>query len=339
VRAFLIARLSIGDLEKRDVVRIFVLCAALLLGGGAFARAAQSPIAITDCENITQTGDYILTNDLVLDAGSRGGECLVISSSNVNIDMNGHAITVACFSQPSCPPIAFGPQGGTGIHILSGADHVSITNGIVGDAFGDFVYGIVGEANHASVTDLAIMAVFGITLNSVSHSTFSDISYLVGEPRYHGVNGPVLSLTGGGHNTVERVICGPQGTVGSDIAGGRSGIVLASSDHNLIDQANIRGFGNPGEPGPAGILLTQNSSHNSVTNSTVSEVGPGGIELDQGSLHNLIERNTVVVNTNSTTFAMFDENPDCGSNLWADNSFSNVGHPVLISASPASCIN
>jgi hypothetical protein len=196
----------------------------------------------------------------------------------------------------------------------------------------------VGEADHASVTNSTIMAVFGMSLNNVSHSTFTDITYLVGKPRYHGLNGPILSLTRGGHNTVNNVGGGLLGSVGSDIGGGRSGIVIESSDHNLIDEATIHGLGNPGEPGPAGILLTQNSSYNSVTNSSISEFGPGGIEVDQGSLHNLIEGNSVIVNTSSTTFAMFDENADCGSNIWINNSFSNVSNPLLISANPASCI-
>ena len=139
MRASSIPDCSIGDLEKRQKLRIFVVFAALLLVAGTFTRAVAAPIAITDCENITQPGDYVLTNDLVLDADNGGGECLVISTPHVDIDMNGWTITVACFSQPSCPPIAFGPKGGTGIQILSGADHVSITNGNV-EIFSEILY-------------------------------------------------------------------------------------------------------------------------------------------------------------------------------------------------------
>src|ERR1700722_5476326 len=51
---------------------------------------AKPPIPLTDCETITKRGNYVLENDLVT---SPQENCLVISSSHVNVDLNGRTIT------------------------------------------------------------------------------------------------------------------------------------------------------------------------------------------------------------------------------------------------------
>src|SRR6266853_847968 len=106
------------------------LVALLFIALSTKCSAQNLPAPIMDCENISQPGDYALTNDLELTPSSyalgQGGDCLVVNSSHVNIDMRGWTIYVAC--PPSfCIP-ELGPVGGVAIHVMNGSDHVSISN-------------------------------------------------------------------------------------------------------------------------------------------------------------------------------------------------------------------
>ena len=289
---------------------------------------AHPPIPLTDCETITQPGNYTLENDLVFTLGTGNGNCLVINSSHVNVDLNGQAIT--CIFFPASPtPCGRDNIGLGGIGIDIKADHVSIVNGNVDG----FTVGIFGEADHISVTDLRLATGIGIVLNDASHSSFTDITYTSGDEQYHASNGPILSVTGGGHNTFTAI---------SGISGGGffevPGIIIENSSNNIIDGANIECTAEQ-ETGP-GILLTQDSNNNFVTNTSIFVLLGNGIELDLGSDNNVVQNNTVETATSPAPFfAMVDQNPDCGSNVWTDNTFINISLPGEISASPASCIH
>jgi hypothetical protein len=308
-------------LVAAGVVAVFFL---IVLSGKGFAQNSTTPI--TDCEDITQPGNYVLTNDLELIASSRGygqgGDCLVVTSSHVNIDMGGWTIYVACV--PICPPDFYGPVGGTAIHVMNGADHVSISNG----GTQDFVYGISAEADHISATNLSLRAVLGISLNNVSHGNFTNIDYRGADERYHGSNGPIISLSGGSHNAFQNL---------SGFTGGGflsvPGIVIANSSHNTIDHATIDCTAEQ-QAGP-GILL--GGDHNSITNSNIFVLFGNGIEVDLGSDHNFIQGNTVEILSPPGYFAMLDENPNCGHDVWIDNTFGAFGG--LPAASPANCID
>jgi hypothetical protein len=300
------------------MVRIGILSATLMLITGVAARA-QSAVPITECENITEPGDYVLANDLVLTVSNPssggGGDCLTISSPHVNVNMAGWAITVSCPSFPGCVQ-AFGPVDGIGIDILSGAERVSIRNGSVED----FLYGIVGAADKVFVNHLSTNAVYGITLTNVNHSAFTDISYTNGPGQMYAV-GWMASVSGGSYNKFASL---------QEEEGGvnRQGLIINNSSHNHVYGARIS-FVSGGGAGP-GILLTQNSDHNSVVNNSVLGLFGNGIEVDLGSEYNFIEGNTVGTLSPSGFFDMLDQNPYCGRNMWTNNSFAT--------ASPASCI-
>jgi hypothetical protein len=307
-----------------------IITAALFLSLLSTDGLANPPIALTDCETITHRGNYILENDLVLtatspDSGYGGaGNCLVINASHVHLNLNGQEIIATC-PDGLCDP-ENGPVGEIGIDVMSGADHVSISNGSVGG----FVYGIVGEADHIYVSNLHLFAVLGVTLTDVSYSAFTDIAFEGADIRYHGANGPILYLSGGGENIFTNI----SGLVGSDM-GGPYGAEILNSNANLISDMNIRNT----SCGGTNILLSDGSSFNIVTNSMLFDECGGGIEVGAGSSHNSFMGNTVTIASPSDIFAMLDENPDCGSNVWTDNTFSNIFLPGEISASPASCIH
>ncbi len=291
--------------------------------------AQPSPIPISDCEDITQPGNYALTNDLVLTAERQeyggGGDCLVISSSDVRIDLAGWTISIACPPFSSCPS-EYGVVGGIGIEVMNGADHVSISNGSVEG----FVYGIAGEADHISASNLRLVSVLGVALIDVSRSTFRNITFEGADTSYHALNGPILFLNGGGKN----VFMNLSGQVGSDV-GGPDGIDVVNSNANLISGVNLRNTG----CGGTDIRLLSGSNFNFITNSTLFDECGGGIEVDMGSRHNVIVKNAVTIASPPDIFALFDQNPNCGSDAWLDNGFSNIFAPGQISASPVNCLH
>jgi hypothetical protein len=311
------------------------LCLLMVSTRGFAARkfAAQNPpIPIADCETITQPGNYVLANDLVLTASvlgvGQGGNCLVISSSHVKIDLNARKITVACPPFNVCPE-ELGPVGGIGIDILNGADFVQISNGSVDN----FVYGLAAEAEneHVSVNNLTLRAVVGLALSDVSFSAFTNIAYQGADLRDHGSNGPILQINGGGKNIFSNL----SGAVESD-AGPPDGIEVVNSNSNLISGVNVT---DNSSCGSTDVLLSNDSSSNIVFNNTLFDLCGTGIGVDVGSRHNLIFGNTVAIESPIDVFAMLDQNSNCGSNVWAGNSFSNLFAAGQISASPANCIH
>jgi hypothetical protein len=246
--------------------------------------------------------------------------------------MQGWAIMVACPPLDYCP-VDFGVVGGIGVHILNQANHASISNGTIGSSSGAFVYGLVDEADHTSVSKVGVNAVVGVTLTNSSHGRFADIAFEGADQRSHSSNGPLLSISGGDHNHFERVT---GKFLGGDLSS-VSGVVISDSEHNRIIDVTFDLF--DGRFGGAGILVTNNSAHNAIRNNNISVLSGDGVEVDLGSEHNIIQENTVSIASPTTEFAMFDQNPGCDSNSWTDNTFGNRFAPTVISANPADCIH
>lgn len=294
---------------------------------------SQLPTAITECGDITQAGNYVLENDLVLvvsDQQDFGMDtCLSISASRVNIDLGGNTIDVACSDPFLCQP-EFGVPGGIGIEVTAGADSVSISNGAVEN----YVYGIVADQDYyMSLNNLALTAVVGLTLSDVSQSTVRGITYFGAGDDEHSTNGPLLYVTGGSHNSFSNL----SGDTGADI-GIVDAVEIEGSNANSISQLNLE---NDSSCSNAALLLTGGSSFNIVTANTIFDDCGAGIEADSGGRLNFIIGNNVTTISPPDVFAMLDENPKCGSDLWFMNTFTNEGDrdPSIISASPSSCIH
>ncbi len=291
--------------------------------------AAQAPIPISKCENISQPGNYALTNNLVLTAGTQdygeGGNCLVISSSHVSINLDGWTISIACPPFSFCPS-EYGVVGGIAIEIMEGADNVSISNGSVEG----YVYGIVGEADHITASNLHLVSVLGMALTNASQSAFKNITFEGADTSYHGSNGPILYLEGGGEN----IFANLSGDVGSDL-GGPDGIDVVNSNANLISGLNLDNT----SCGGTDIRLSNGSTFNVIKNGTLFDECGGGIEVGVGSRFNAIIGNSVTIASPSDVFALIDQNPNCRSDLWIRNDFTNIFAPGQISASPANCIH
>ena len=313
------------------VAAVIALLLIVLSSMGSVALCSAVPI--TDCENIAEPGSYFLKNDLVLAASTptygAGGNCLVVSSSHVTIDLSGRTISVACPPLfPSACPSEFGPVGGIGIEIIGGVDNISISNGSIKN----FAYGITAEAKHLSVANVELTAIFGLTLNNVYNSNFTNIAYNGADESIHPSNGPILILNGGGRNTFTNV----SGAVASDV-GQPDGIMIVNSNANLVFGANVTETSL--ECGGTDVLVSDSSSYNAIINNNLFYLCGSGIEVDAGSRRNFIYRNTVTIASPANVFAMIDQNPDCGSDFWIDNSFSNMFAAGQISANPTSCIH
>lgn len=314
---------------------VIATVALVLVALGSRVVAAQGPIPISECGTITQPGNYVFTNDVILDSSDynyddfgQGGNCLTIDAAHVNINMNGWAIGFAC------PPLGFsycpseyGVPGGIAIELTANANHVSISNG----STEEFVYGVVVEgASHVSVTDLNLTAEVGLTLENVSHGSFTNVSLLGGDTSYHGSNGPALYMNGSDHNSFSNL---SGFGLGDDLGSGPSGIEIDNSNFNSISDANIEDT----SCGNADVLLS-NSSFNTITNSSIFDECGSGIEIDQASQHNSVSGNTVSIASPPDEFAMVDQNPNCGTDNWTNNVFSNDFAADQVSASPANCI-
>ena len=289
-------------------------------------RLVQVPTPITDCETITQSGNYVLENDLVLTLNPASGNasCLVINASHVNVDLNGREIT--CVLSGGFPCGLNSELGGTGVDIE--ADHVSVANGQVG-VEGDFSIGLFAQADHVFATNLGISTIMGLVLNNVSRSTFANIGYGVAGIVGPESVGPVLSVSGGGSNIFESI---------SSPLTSFEGIIITNSNRNFIGGADVS-CSAEGVSGP-GILLTQDSRGNFIANNSVFVLFGNGIEVDLGSTENVILGNTAVTATTEPGFyALLDQNQNCNANFWIGNTFSNMFFPSEISASPANCIH
>lgn len=296
-----------------------------------FSPKQALPTPITECGDITQAGNYVVENDLVLQVNEQqdlGTEtCLTISASRVNINLGGNTIAVACSDSFLCDP-EFNVPGGIGIDVAGRANNVSISNGSVDN----YVYGIVADqANSLSVTNLALTAVVGVTLSDVSQSTVGSITYEGAGENEHSANGPLLYVSGGRNNSFSNL----SGDTGADI-GIVDAIQIDGSNANTISQLNLE---NDSSCSNAVILLTGGSSFNLVTGNTLFDLCGSGIEVDTGGRHNVITGNDVTTISPPDVFAMLDENPKCGSDFWFMNTFSNETDPSLDSASPATCIH
>lgn len=298
----------------------FSITAALFISLLCTNGFANPPIPLTDCETITQPGNYILENDLV---AAPQQNCLVISSSHVNVNLNGQAITCLVPADFPVPCSAFEDSlAGIGIDIE--ANRVSVSNGSVEN----YETGIAGTAEYISATNLSLATFTGIVLSDVSYSAFANIGYegvdLDGLPV---TPGPVLSVSGGGFNIFTSI---------NSSANIYEGIILSNSNSNFIAGADL----SCSAEGVSGPGISIGGDRNFVANNNVFVLFGNGIELGLGGTENVILGNTAVTATTEPGFyAMLDQNPNCNTNFWIGNTFSNMFFPAEISASPANCIH
>jgi hypothetical protein len=302
-----------------------LMLVACLMFTVTYAHGQPPSIQLTTCGVINEPGDYVAQNDLVLTVNTlgygAGGDCLVIATAHVKIDMQGYEISAVCPVGFDCPE-EFGPPGGRGVYIMSGANGVAISNLYVDG----FVYGIVNEAELTTINGAYLRAVVGITQDG-GYSVFSGISYEAGDPQYHSNNGPVMIDSGVGYNTFSGIV--------GDVGGGPEPVagVVINSNRNALSGINVSTTAER-EAG-AGIVIS--GDFNSVTNSSADVLWADGIEV--GGNYNTIQGNSFTTLSPAGYYAAVDGNPNCGHDRWIDNTFSADTDEGAGLTDPVSCIH
>jgi hypothetical protein len=89
-----------------------------LIGIGLASSAAAAPLGIVACTTLTVPGSYIVSKNLT----AAGGDCLVVASDFVTIDLDGFVISSTA-----------GAKGGSGVAQLSGKSFrgIAVRNGTI----------------------------------------------------------------------------------------------------------------------------------------------------------------------------------------------------------------
>ena len=278
-------------------MKSFRYIAAFVLGATAYAA---TPIAT--CTTITTSGNYFLNADLTATAS-----CIFINASNVSLALNGHSIN---------GPV---PAGGIGITItpITGRlDHVSISGpGLIQG----FTTGItINNSDYVQVSLLTSASNVSNGINSGGTNTFVTIASNI--LAQNGIWGLLLtadnsSVTGnempgngagaGIHPTGGMRITGTADTISNNVA---SGSPLPAANTNTLN---------------AGIVVNTTASRISgnVADGNIS----AGIRVTGNG--NQLFNNKALGNTVND---LQDDNANCGTNLWADNTF--------FTRNPASCV-
>jgi parallel beta-helix repeat protein len=251
--------------------RLTLVLAALLFGGSLGAglvlpritRAAVTSIPISACGNLTQEGGfYVVQNAL----STASGDCLVISASDVTLNLNGKNITSTS-----------NPKSGAGIHVKrKDGDGDNVTGvfieggffpGGVNPMIRGFAAGIENEADGTVGDDVNVFGnIDGLLIKGAKGSNFSDFN-AGGTGADANVNG--VHILGGEQNTI--------GTFSSAENNTNSGVWIERSDRNIIStNGKFNSNGNYG-------VWVDLSSGNTVSASSVSSNGSYGVWVDSSS--------------------------------------------------------
>jgi parallel beta-helix repeat protein len=244
---------------------------------------------------ISLPGDYQVTADL---SQTGATDCILITASGVSLKVNGHQISNAT-------------SGGNGINV-SGAgrlDHVAIQGPGLVRGFNNGVR--FANADYSQVGNLTTSSnqTNGITGNGVTFLTIGSNVMTV-----NGIWG--LLLVNAINSVVQYNDMSGNGTGTPTIAGGMR---IASGTANTVNNNLANGNGAQSSPFPTfngGILIGANGNR-LYSNTTNGSHGPG-IEVS-GSGNQLFHNTSVTGGL--ATFDLLDDNANCDSNSWSDNTF------------------
>jgi len=275
------------------------IAASLLCAAANSARAAGPACgpAIASCGCIiAKPGIYKITQDLLASQGLLpNGDCLDIKASHVTLLTDGYAMT--------------GAGTGIGLHVLKGSKQ-------------DFVEGVKGKTSQAAQ----------------NFTTFS--AWDIGV-KWEGGNGILEDFQANENASVGVMLNRAGGNNINDYSAlnnGVYGVWLQASSGNQINCSNARRNGNtgvylgcsPSGPSGAGCKGVAPSNNNRIydTDSFFSASdanGAYGIAIDAGNGGNIVTENRSKFNPSGD---LFDNNPNCGTNLWIGNNFDSVAPPA-----------
>jgi parallel beta-helix repeat protein len=258
--------------------RVFGLGSLAILAlafAGPSLGAADGAIPIYQAGTISSPGVYYLTQDISTGTG------IIIASSNVTLDLNGHTLV----------------STGYGISTsAAGFTELRITNGRVSTPSGYYCINlVVSSGGFAQVDHLTVTT--GIAVGCSSGYARAVIEYnTIKTPGVHGI---VVSQVSQGR------ICGNSVTAPSPNL--NEGISLEDSRRNIVSENVVDSF-------VEGIALG-NSNENLITRNISSSNSQMGIRLGGSSSNNSLTMNAAASNGNSGIYI----DTSCSGNVYAYN--------------------
>jgi parallel beta-helix repeat protein len=286
-----------------------MLIALLCLAVAPAASALQT--GVSSCQTLTAPGAYVLTGDV----GAVDATCMVITASNVKLDLAGH--TISCTGTGfagSCQVPAFGPTGAlvapnlTGVAVIGPGTITGFDNGVAVQDSNALVTGITvtgpGPCPPASCSRPISNGIIAIRQAGVNLSRNDVSNYAIGLRPFSAQcpgGGAACVLNG---NTVHDNNC--------------LGIQLVATTGYTLTQnvASVNGSA-PCFP-TAGIGFADGSTGNTVANNDSSNNFGFGIAAGPGNNGNDIVNNTARGNT------VADLRGFLSSNTWNDNNRCNT---------------
>ena len=325
---------------RRTDFIVLAMLTMILVGAGGVAQALETcpSRAISSCPcGIKSEGTYILSNSLTL---STPGDCIHISASNVTLDLGGFTIT----GQPG----QSSTLSGIGIWILPGTSGVSVigtgSTSTSANAISQFQIGIEVDGANAAVEDVeADYNQAGIKFNAPGAfgsnltAQFNEKNGIAALP---SAVAPYLTNLFADANQGSGVKL--NGTKGGFLAvveassNAGYGVWLSGASYNTLADFTLSKntwagvylgcykYGELGKACPAG---SHQSSDNIITSVSTdpSNVSAGvgtpsyGIAINVGNSYNRV---IGVTASNSPTDDAIDENANCGTDLWLNNTFT-----------------
>lgn len=313
----------------------------ILVATGGVAQAFETctaPVSFCPC-GIKSGTSYTLANDL-----TSAGDCIHINASNVTLDLGPYSIT----GQPSGPST----YTGIGIWILPGTTGVSVIGtgststvsqfriGIEVDGANAVVENVAADNNHAGIKFNGPGA-FGSNLTA----DYNEKNGIVALPP---AVAPYLTNLSADANQASGVKL--NGTKGGFVAvveassNAGYGVWLSGASFNTLADFTLaknttagvylgcHRYGQLGNPCPVGFPPSNNNIITSVStdpsNVTAGVNFPSyGIAINVGNSYNRV---IGVTASGGLPYDLIDENANCGTDLWFNNTFTVVNPPGCI---------
>lgn len=298
--------------RERDFVQVASIIAFALIPIAALTIAtealAQPPIAVTTCQKITKPGLYEIDN-IIIASKPAAGDCIVITASNVSLNLNGFDL--------------LGATSSAGIHVMKSAAKAVIEgNGSIIQTFGVGIQ-IDGAGALADNFTVNKNTDAGIVINHAQQAQLSNFTST--DNMNDGVR-----IVGGGFNGLQ---------MPSISGNGRYGVWIEGSSNNSVGNFDISKNALAGiyvgcsQAGPRAACLRGigKSNYNHLFSGAINDSGiqQYGVAIDQGDNFNRVIN---VYSRFNSQVDLLDENPDCASNDW-------FAEPIIGVVTPPTCIN
>jgi hypothetical protein len=290
------------------------------IDNGASPACNTQIVPITSCTTIASPGVFIVQNAI----SSGNGDCIVVESSNVVMDLHAQNITgqgsgagvhimkYNASGKPIQNVLVEGAQPACGVGTSSSSDcnlYPSIISGFTAGLQDDAIGYVIGDDFETNNNQ------DGILLNGASNANLSNFGSLSN-------TGSGVHILGGSGNVIDNFGSRENSIYGVWVDGSTKNTIGNFDATSNVNAGAYLGcdpsFVGVGEACPSG----QSGGYNGIFNAevgTINTVQPiVGVAIDLKQIHNRVIQ---VVGTGDN-WDGYDQNSLCGTNFWLDNSFT-----------------